>query len=67
MKLKLSPKDTFKVGDLLTRETDNKPALVVSMREGNYIAEVQEIQLLIDGKTQWFRDVEVIAKYLTTS
>jgi len=67
MKLKLSPKDTYKVGDLLTRETDNKPALVVSMREGNYIAEVQEIQLLIDGKTQWFRDVEVIAKYLTTS
>ena len=67
MKLKLSPKDTFKVGDLLTRETDNKPALVVSMREGIYIAEVQEIQLLIDGKTQWFRDVEVIAKYLTTS
>jgi len=67
MKLKLTPKDTFKVGDLLTRETDNKPALVVSMREGNYIAEVQEIQLLIDGKTQWFRDVEVIAKYLTTS
>ena len=67
MKLKLSPKDTYKVGDLLTRETDNKPALVVSMREGNYIAEIQEIQLLIDGKTQWFRDVEVIAKYLTTS
>jgi hypothetical protein len=64
MKLKLPPKDIYKAGDLLTREVDNKPVLVVSVREGYYIT---ELQLLIDGKTQWFRDIEVIAQFLTIS
>jgi len=64
MKLKLPPKDTYKAGDLLKREVDNKPALVVEVCEGYYTT---ELQLLVDGKTQWLQDIEVIAKYLTTS